>query len=245
MSQNIYDDSDFFKKYVQKDRQVHGLDGAPEWSSVQAMLPDLSGKRIIDLGCGFGWFCRYAIEQGAKEALGIDISQNMISKAKTFSTNPNITYHISDLEELQLPQTSFDFAYSSLAFHYIQGFGKLVMTIYQALTPGSYFVFTIEHPIFMAPTHPEWITNQDDQRVWPLNQYLVEGKRTTDWLAKGVIKYHRTLSTTLNSLIMTGFTIRHVEEWKPSEEQIRQHSEWAVELDRPSFLLIAAQKDDK
>ena len=60
-----------------------------------------------------------------------------------------ITYGIGDLEELELPEASFDFAHSSLAFHYVRNFERLVTTVYRALVPGSRFVFTIEHPIFM------------------------------------------------------------------------------------------------
>ena len=56
MAQNIYDNPEFFAGYSGLPRQVKGLDGAPEWPTVRAMLPDLAGKRVVDLGCGFGWF---------------------------------------------------------------------------------------------------------------------------------------------------------------------------------------------
>ncbi|PLO78838.1 SAM-dependent methyltransferase, partial [Klebsiella quasipneumoniae] len=50
MSQNIYDDPHFFAGYATLDRSVKGLDGAPEWPSLQAMLPPLAGLRVVDLG---------------------------------------------------------------------------------------------------------------------------------------------------------------------------------------------------
>lgn len=52
MSQNIYDDPEFFAGYATLDRSGKGLDGAPEWPTIQAMLPSLQGKNILDLGCG-------------------------------------------------------------------------------------------------------------------------------------------------------------------------------------------------
>ena len=52
MAQNIYDTPDFFRGYSQLPRSIHGLDGAPEWPAIRALLPDLNGKRIVDLGCG-------------------------------------------------------------------------------------------------------------------------------------------------------------------------------------------------
>ena len=70
MAQNIYDDPTFFAGYSQLPRQVHGLDAAPEWPALRTMLPDLTGKRVVDLGCGFGWFARWAREHGAASVLG-------------------------------------------------------------------------------------------------------------------------------------------------------------------------------
>lgn len=244
MEQNIYDNPHFFEEYSKLNRSVHGLNGAPEWESIRALLPDLTGKRVLDLGCGFGWFARYAIERGAASVLATDISQNMIAKAKEDTANPAITYKIADLEELELPAASFDFAYSSLAFHYIKNFRQLLHTIHNALVPGADLVFSIEHPIYMAPKNPEWTRDKHGDRVWPLNQYCIEGERTTDWLAKGVRKQHRTLGTTITTLIDVGFTIRHIKEWSPSPEQLQAHPEWMEHLDRPMFLLVAAQRDD-
>ena len=154
MAQNIYDTQQFFEGYSRLPRSVHGLDGAPEWPSIRALLPKLEGKRVVDLGCGFGWFTRWATEHGAAHVLGLDLSDNMIARAKAKTGDPGVEYAIADLETLELPEASFDFAYSSLTFHYIEDFGRLVRMVCRALVPGSHFVFTIEHPIYMAPTRP-------------------------------------------------------------------------------------------
>ena len=50
MAQNIYDNPEFFAGYSQLPRQVDGLGGAPEWPAIKAMLPDLTAKRVVDLG---------------------------------------------------------------------------------------------------------------------------------------------------------------------------------------------------
>jgi hypothetical protein len=71
---------------------------------------------------------------------------------------------------------------------------------------------------------------------------LDEGPRSTDWLAKGVIKQHRTLATYINMLIRLGFVISHVEEWGPTEEQIAAQPNWADERQRPPFLIVAASR---
>ena len=82
MAQNIYDQPAFFEGYSNLPRSVHGLAGAAEWESVRALLPDLKGRRIVDLGCGFGWFARHAAAEGAESVLGLDLSENMIARAK-------------------------------------------------------------------------------------------------------------------------------------------------------------------
>ena len=225
MTQNIYDDPDFFEGYARLGRSVEGLSGAVEWPALRAMLPDMRGLRVVDLGCGFGWFCRWAREQGAANILGLDVSENMLARARAATSDPAIAYRRADLERLDLPQAAFDLVYSSLAFHYIDDFAGLVTKIRRALAPGGRLVFSIEHPIYMAPTHPEWFVDAQGRKTWPLDRYLIEGPRTTDWLAKGVLKHHRTMGTTLNCLIRSGFTITHVEEFCPTEAQIAANPE--------------------
>ena len=242
MAQNIYDNPDFFAGYSQLPRQVQGLDGAPEWPAIRAMLPDVRDKRVVDLGCGFGWTSRWMREHGAASVLGLDLSENMIGRAKANTNDSDIEYRIADLETLELAKAGFDLAYSALTFHYIRDFDRLVRTIHRALTPGGNFVFTIEHPIFMAAAHPHWITDEDGRKTWPVNCYSIAGERRTDWFAKGVVKYHRTIGTTLNSLLRVGFQLLEVEEFAPSPEQIAKTPSLAEELERPMMLLVSARR---
>jgi SAM-dependent methyltransferase len=242
MVQNIYDRPDFFAGYSQLGRSLRGLEGAVEWPALRAMLPVLHRARVVDLGCGFGWFCRWAREQGAETVLGLDLSERMLDRARADTADPAICYHRADLETLALPPGAFDLAYSSLALHYVEDAARLFATVHQALLPGGSFVFSTEHPVYMAPTAPGWSIDPAGRRIWPLDRYLVEGPRVTDWLAPGVVKHHRTLGTTLNGLIAAGFTIDRVEEFCPTPEQIAARPELAEELDRPMFLLVSARR---
>ena len=241
MTQNIYDDPTFYEGYARLRRSVEGLEGAPEWASLRALLPEIRGRRVVDLGCGYGWFCRWVHEQGAIKVIGLDVSEKMLAQAKATS-DPEITYARADLEGLALPSGPFDLAYSSLAFHYIADLGRLFAEIHRALAPGGCLIFSIEHPIYMAPSHPQWVTGPDGREIWPLDGYLAEGPRTTDWLANGVLKHHRTIGTTLGLLIREGFTLFHVEEWGPTDEQISANPEWTRERERPMFLLVGARR---
>jgi len=242
MAQNIYDQPDFFAGYSQLGRSLEGLDGAAEWPALRAMLPDVTGLRIADLGCGFGWFCRWARENGAARVLGLDLSEKMLARARAARQDTGVSYELADLDQLSLPRAGFDLVHSSLALHYVEDVVRLFETVHQALPPGGHFVFSTEHPIFMAPANPGWLVDAAGRKTWPVDQYLVEGPRSTDWLARGVVKHHRTIGTTLNTLIRSGFTIGHVEEFRPTEAQIAARPELAEELERPMFLLVSARR---
>lgn len=242
MAQNIYDRPDFFAGYSQLSRSVEGLAGAVEWPALRSMLPDMRGLRVVDLGCGFGWFCRWVKEQGAAQVLGLDVSERMLDRAREAISDAAITYEKSDLETASLPPAGFDLAYSSLALHYIEDVARLFAVIHGALVQDGRFVFSTEHPIYMAPTKPGWSVDADGRRTWPIDSYLVEGRQTTDWLSQGVVKHHRTIGTTLNALVRCGFTIRQVEEFCPTAQQIADRPDLAQELDRPTFLLVSASR---
>ncbi|MEH2233142.1 MAG: methyltransferase domain-containing protein [Nostoc sp.] len=114
MAQNIYDDQFFFEAYGQLPRSIHGLDGAPEWSALRRLLPPLQALSVLDLGCGFGWFSRWAAESGAESVLAVDLSERMLARARAKIQLTNITFERADLETLVLPRAAFDLVYSSL-----------------------------------------------------------------------------------------------------------------------------------
>ena len=242
MAQNIYDDDRFFERYSQLPRSVHGLDGAPEWPALRALLPPMTGLAVLDLGCGFGWFCRWARHAGAARAVGIDISDRMLARARATTEDPGITYRRADMERLELTPSAFDLVYSSLALHYVEAVDRLMAEVHRALQPGGRLVFSVEHPIYTAPTDPDWVVDPSGRKTWPVDRYLDEGPRSTDWLAKGVIKQHRTVGTYINMLLGAGFSISHVEEWGPTGEQIAARPGLADERHRPPFLLVAASR---
>jgi ubiquinone/menaquinone biosynthesis C-methylase UbiE len=242
MTQNIYDNEEFFEAYSRLERSVEGLDGAAEWPAIRALLPDLRGRSVLDLGCGYGWFCRWARQNGAAHIHGIDVSEKMLARGRAATEDAAITYTRADMEHLELPPESFDLVYSSLALHYIENLDGLLSQVYRSLVPGGSLVFSVEHPIFTAPTDPHWSVSAAGRKTWPIDGYLDEGPRSTDWLAKGVIKQHRTLATYINLLLRLGFALSHVEEWGPTEGQITARPNLADDHQRPPFLLVSARR---
>ncbi|MGM7722558.1 class I SAM-dependent methyltransferase [Metabacillus sp. Hm71] len=243
MKQNKYDDVTFFAKYEKMPRSVKGLEGAGEWHVLKELLPELKNKRVLDLGCGFGWHCRYAREQQASSVIGIDISEKMLQKAREKTDDPFISYIQLPIEDIDFSEAFFDVVISSLAFHYIESFEPICKKVYECLKPNGSFVFSVEHPIFTSRDEQDWYYDEQGNRLhWAIDHYQSEGIRKTTFLTEDVMKYHRTLSTYVNTLINAGFRINAVKEPTPSDEMLKKYPDMKDELRRPMFLMISAEK---
>lgn len=243
MKENKYDDEIFFEKYSQMDRSKKGLAGAGEWHELKKMLPDFKGKKVLDLGCGFGWHCIYAMEQGADSAVGIDISSKMLEEAKKKTKFSNVEYIQMPIEDINFKADSFDVVISSLAFHYVESFENICKKVNNCLVKGGEFIFSAEHPVFTAQGREDWYCDESGNILhWPVDSYYLEGKRESVFLGERVEKYHKTLTTYLNTLLKTGFEIIGIVEAQPSEEMLKIIPEMKDELRRPMMLLVSAKK---
>ena len=243
MKQNKYDDQAFFAKYSQMSRSIDGLEAAGEWPAFRALLPELRGKRVLDLGCGFGWHCRFAREQQAHSVVGVDLSEKMLERARAYTRDPAIDYRRIAIEDVDFPADSFDVALSSLALHDVERFGHVCRQVRRCLAPGGSFVFSVEHPIFTALAAQDWYYGSHGERLhWPVDHYLEEGQRQAQFLGHEVVKYHRTVATYINALLDANFTLTRLVEPQPQPEQMIKHPDWSDEVRRPMFLLVAADK---
>jgi len=244
MKQNKYDDPQFFANYSLMPRSVDGLNAAGEWHTFRDMLPALQDKKVLDLGCGFGWHCLYAREQQARAVVGVDLSENMLARARKSTGDPAIEYHQLAIEDINFAAAEFDVVISSLAFHYVENFALVCQKVSHSLQPGGSFVFSVEHPVFTALASQDWYYDENGKRLhWPVDGYQQEGRRVARFLDHDVVKYHRTIESYLNDLIDSGFRITRVSEPQPSQEVLDKHPEMQDETRRPIFLMIAAVKD--
>lgn len=242
MKENKYDNETFFQKYSQMSRSTQGLHGAGEWSELQKLLPDFAGRRVLDLGCGYGWHCIYAAEQGASYVLGTDISEKMLAVAREKTASPAVEYACAAMEDLSYPDGSFDVVLSSLAFHYIEDFGAMAQKISRWLAPGGQFVFSCEHPVFTAYGTQDWYYGENGEILhFPVDNYYYEGKREAVFLGEQVTKYHKTLTTYLNGLLNSGFTLEHIVEPQPPQDMLDIPG-MRDEMRRPMMLLVSAKK---
>lgn len=241
MKENKYDDDVFFEKYSHMDRSKKGLAGAGEWETLKKMLPDFRGKRILDLGCGYGWHCQYAMEQGAESVVGIDISKKMLEKAIEKNKYEQVKYIHQPIEDINFPEDFFDCVISSLAFHYVVSFEDVVKTVKRCIKSGGDFVFSVEHPVFTAYGTQDWIyDNEGNISHFPVDNYYIEGERKAIFLGEEVTKYHKTLTTYLNTLLKNGFMITGVEEPQPPTHMLDIPG-MKDELRRPMMLIVSAK----
>lgn len=243
--QNIYDDPAFFAGYAQIPRSVEGLDAVYEWPAFQRLLPpSLVGMQVLDLGCGLGYFAREARRLGARSVLGVDISERMLTEARARGDDPAIRYVHCPLEEFEPGTERFDLVVSMLALHYLPDYAGIVRRVANWLVPNGRFAFSVEHPIYTSVETCDWHHGPDGTPLhWPVDRYRDEGERRTHWFVDGVIKYHRTIETYVNTLLQAGLTLSRLEEPEAeSPELLAKRPFLFDERRRPPFLLIAADR---
>ena len=239
---NEYDSPKFFEEYAQMPRSRYGLAAAGEWSQLKELFPPMEGISVLDLGCGYGWHCRYAAEQGASRILGLDISERMLEEAGRRG-GEGIEYRLCGIESYEYPPDCWDLVVSNLALHYIEDLDTVYEKVFATLKPGGVFLFNIEHPVFTAGVGQDWIYGPDGRPLyWPVDDYFTPGERVTGFLGCRVVKQHHTLTQILGGLIRRGFSLTNLEEARPSGDMLDRPG-MADELRRPMMLLVRARAE--
>ena len=241
-NQNIYNDPLFFEGYSRLRWSETGLNKVMEEPAIRSLMPDLTGKRVLDMGCGFGHVARYVRKMGAADVLAVDISDRMIEAARQASDDPAILYAVTAMQDIEPMPGRFDLIVSSMALHYIDDYAGVVAVMAESLTAGGSFLFSIEHPIFTSLLQG-WVVDSAGKRLhWPVDRYHEESERHYTWFVDNVRKYHRTVATYLNTLTDNGLTIRRVLEPEAQPEFLAERPALTDESRRPPLLVVSAQK---
>lgn len=242
--QNIFDNDVFFEGYKGiRDREVNA-NILFEIPALFSLLPDLNGKRILDLGCGFGEHCMEFVKRGASGVVGVDISEKMLNVARKENSNPSITYINLAMEDIDCVEGKFDIVVSSLAIHYIADFKGVLRKINDKLIEGGILVFSQESPLNTSfETGERWTRDENGNKLhFNLSDYCVEGEKNSTWFVDDVKKYHRMFSTIVNDLVASGFSIEKMIEPFPDEEILKKYPDYKDNLHKPDFLLVRARK---
>lgn len=244
MKQNIYDNEAFFNGYSKIRENDNNANNLFEKPVLYSLLPDLAGKTVLNLGCGFGENCIRYVDKGAKRVVGVDISEKMLAVAESENSHKSIKYLKMPMEDIGELRERFDVVVSSLAIQYVEDYQGLVNNIYNLLNDGGVLVFSQEHPINTCfSSGSRWTKDENGKKLYAnVEYYSVDGSRESTWFVDGVKKYHRTLSTVINTLIGSGFRIDKIIEPVPTPELLREHPEYDDLLHKPDFLLVRATK---
>src|SRR5688572_27557597 len=104
--QNIYDEPDFFDGYSQMERFQGSFGNAMEHPLFLEMVGDVTGLRVLDLGCGGGQLAFRLLEAGAAAVTAIDPSERMLEVARSRWNHPAIKYLQLSMEEAAFPSGS-------------------------------------------------------------------------------------------------------------------------------------------
>lgn len=135
-----------------------------------------------------------------------------------------------------MPAASVDIVVSIRALRYVFEPDELLERLAGWLRPGGWLVASIEHPIRTAGSE------QQTDNLYVVDRYTQEGPRHTSWYIDGVIKYHRRLSTIIDSVIAARLATRQVKEPTPSATSIGNRPELQNHCRRPALLRLSATK---
>jgi len=242
-TQNIYDNPVFFDGYRKLRGNPDNANLLEEKPALFSLAPNLVGKSVLDLGCGYGENCAEFKRLGANKITGVDISEKMLAIAETETSG--IEYIRADMSDLSSIPCRYDIVFSSLAVHYILDFYRLCAQVAGLLYDGGYFIFSQEHPLTTAPLKGvSWTKDETShQMYYNLSDYARSGRRETTWIVDGVVKYHRTFSEIVNALTSYGFVVEKILEPIPDEATIKRLPSFESALHKPNFLLIRARKE--
>ena len=244
--QNIYDNETFFEDYQQHREDEINFNTCIETPTLLAMLPDMKGKTVLDIGCGMGHHAKQYADMGAASVLGVDISEKMLGYAREHNSADCITYRRMPMEDISALDRQFDLVTSSLVFDYIEDFDKLMRDVFGLLKEDGELVYSMSHPIVTAwdGTYDRYTRTETGERLFAnLHRYMAEGCRKVKWVVDEVEVYHRTVSTLINSMIRAGFIIEECQESRASDELREKYPDkFGGTIHRPEFIFFRCRK---
>lgn len=204
------------------------------------LLDNVSGKHILDLGCGDGMFGRELLAAGGQSYLGLEASQQMVKLAgQNLQGTIGQVVH-TKIEDWVYPEKHFDVVISRLALHYVADLDAAFSRVNHTLKENGQFVFSIVHPV---------ITSSDKSREgggrredWIVDNYFSAGSRRVFFMDQYVEQYHRTIEDIYGSLQDANFRIEHLRESSPKRENFADVDLYERRKRIPLFLFLSSRK---
>ncbi len=219
--------------------EIHG-------PAMLAVCEPLAGQRVLDLGCGQGYFTRQLARCGA-HAVGVDISEELLAFARQHEADEQlgIDYRLMNATDLHLhfAAGSFDLITACFALHDMADPPAVLASAWRVLKKDGRMAFAIPHPATDTP-YREWDIDKDGLRgALKINHYFESGPATLRWKMKRLIYswdvpyWRHTLSEWSAMIAGAGFCIRQLFEPHPTAEQV-QHNPNIEDARRVPYALV-------
>jgi ubiquinone/menaquinone biosynthesis C-methylase UbiE len=208
-------------------------------------LGDLTGKQVLDAGCGEGYLSRLMAANGAS-VVGVDYSRGMLKLAAERTDrdagSTDVEYRHGNAERLDfLDDATFDIVVSNMVLVDLEDYQSAINEAYRVLVPGGLFVLANVNPAFSAPGGG-WHIDHDGRRLhWKVDDYFSEVPSEMPILAHSdtrFIQFHRTLTSLVRAILGAGFIVEDLVEPSPSEEAITEHPEFSRNHLRMSHFIV-------
>lgn len=236
----FYDTAEAFASYMHRRSREETPNDTLEKPDLLDLIGEVAGLRVLDLGCGNAEIGRELLAAGASSYLGLDPSENMLAEARKMLADTRGEVVAGTIEDWTYPTAAFDLVISRLALHYIDDVEPMYRQVFQALTLGGRFVFSVEHPVITSCNRG--LGSDGRRQDWIVDQYHVPGLRVIRWLNQDVVRYHRTVEEYFSGLQGAGFMVEGLREARPRREQFLSEETYLRRLRIPLMLLLAARK---
>jgi SAM-dependent methyltransferase len=199
--------------------------------AVLALVGDVQGQRLLDVGCGAGHYLEELLARGA-DVVGIDGSDRMVEHAR-HRVGDRATVMQHDLEQplTFAADSSFDGAVLPLVLHHIDGRAQLLAELARVLRPGGWLVMSTQHPT------SDWRRLGGSYFTRERSHIEVAGGR---WQ---IPAWRMPLQDLLEELLAPGFVLERLVEPRPQEEFANADpSGYRRLLSEPGFLALRLRR---
>lgn len=199
-----------------------------------ALMPDVSGMKVLDAGCGPGVYSEELVKRGAS-VVACDVSDRMLERAADRLQNSVELKRVDLTQPLTMfTENEFDFVNAPLCLDYIEDWTSLFREFHRILKPGCLAIYSCGHPSFDA----EYFKTQ--------NYFGVE-QVSAMWTGFGkkvvVPSYRRSIEEALMPAINAGMLIDTVHEPLPTDDFRKADlMRYRRLMHRPSFLCVRMKK---
>lgn len=145
-------DKDFYKE-IQESRHYHEgdieatfnafktTDGQTSYEFLRAVVPELSGKTVVDLASGSGPVSKVCIKDVGPEGqvIAVDFNERELERARQTIAAKNITFLNEDAQKLSIPASSVDVVFCHLGVMLFRPLPPVISEISRILKPGGVF----------------------------------------------------------------------------------------------------------